>query len=172
MLSNTSSIALIRTIKCVSASRAGDRMQCLQESTFWEAATNLDSWFNGEICDLLTKGTFTANYNAVLADGGDGGGGGGGGDIIEYSEAKMAISQKSECGSFSCRRFINSLLCVPLTAGDKVTRFPVVDIDQNDIVDTNGAGDAFVGGEVLQHTPQLTTDGALPCVIVSVFNSH
>lgn len=24
--------------------------------------------------------------------------------------------------------------------------FPVVDIDQNDIVDTNGAGDAFVGG--------------------------
>lgn len=24
--------------------------------------------------------------------------------------------------------------------------FPVLDIDQNDIVDTNGAGDAFVGG--------------------------
>lgn len=32
------------------------------------------------------------------------------------------------------------------TVGDKVTRFPVLDIDQNDIVDTNGAGDAFVGG--------------------------
>uniref|UniRef100_A0AAQ5YNV8 Adenosine kinase n=1 Tax=Amphiprion ocellaris TaxID=80972 RepID=A0AAQ5YNV8_AMPOC len=28
----------------------------------------------------------------------------------------------------------------------KVTMFPVVDIDQNDIVDTNGAGDSFVGG--------------------------
>uniref|UniRef100_A0A3P8VI43 Adenosine kinase n=1 Tax=Cynoglossus semilaevis TaxID=244447 RepID=A0A3P8VI43_CYNSE len=28
----------------------------------------------------------------------------------------------------------------------KVTMFPVLDIDQNDIVDTNGAGDAFVGG--------------------------
>lgn len=28
--------------------------------------------------------------------------------------------------------------------------FPVVDIDQNDIVDTNGAGDAFVGGTGLE----------------------
>lgn len=27
--------------------------------------------------------------------------------------------------------------------------FPVLDIDQNDIVDTNGAGDAFVGGMAL-----------------------
>ena len=24
--------------------------------------------------------------------------------------------------------------------------FPVIPIDQNDIIDTNGAGDAFVGG--------------------------
>ncbi|KAG7492797.1 hypothetical protein MATL_G00018340 [Megalops atlanticus] len=32
------------------------------------------------------------------------------------------------------------------TIGDKVMTFPVLDIDQNDIVDTNGAGDAFVGG--------------------------
>lgn len=32
------------------------------------------------------------------------------------------------------------------TTGERVTMFPVVDIDQNDIVDTNGAGDAFVGG--------------------------
>ncbi|XP_036396091.1 adenosine kinase-like isoform X1 [Megalops cyprinoides] len=32
------------------------------------------------------------------------------------------------------------------TIGDKVMTFPVLDIDQKDIVDTNGAGDAFVGG--------------------------
>ncbi|XP_047232851.1 adenosine kinase-like isoform X3 [Girardinichthys multiradiatus] len=32
------------------------------------------------------------------------------------------------------------------TVGDKVTMFPVLDINQNDIVDTNGAGDAFAGG--------------------------
>ncbi|XP_013863116.1 adenosine kinase b isoform X4 [Austrofundulus limnaeus] len=32
------------------------------------------------------------------------------------------------------------------TVGDKVIMFPVLDIDQNDIVDTNGAGDSFVGG--------------------------
>lgn len=30
--------------------------------------------------------------------------------------------------------------------GERVTMFPVLDIDQNDIVDTNGAGDAFAGG--------------------------
>ncbi|KAM8837548.1 adenosine kinase-like isoform 3-T3 [Spinachia spinachia] len=32
------------------------------------------------------------------------------------------------------------------TVGEEATMFPVLDIDQNDIVDTNGAGDAFVGG--------------------------
>lgn len=35
-----------------------------------------------------------------------------------------------------------------LPPGEKVTMFSVLDIDQNDIVDTNGAGDAFVGGAV------------------------
>ncbi|KTG31356.1 hypothetical protein cypCar_00038399 [Cyprinus carpio] len=42
------------------------------------------------------------------------------------------------------------------TVGDKVKMFPVLDIDQNDIVDTNGAGDAFVGGflsELVQEKP-------------------
>ncbi|KAM3859412.1 adenosine kinase b [Diretmus argenteus] len=41
------------------------------------------------------------------------------------------------------------------TVGKQVTVFPVLDIDQNDIVDTNGAGDAFVGGflsELVQET--------------------
>ncbi|XP_068610899.1 adenosine kinase-like [Brachionichthys hirsutus] len=32
------------------------------------------------------------------------------------------------------------------TVGEGVTMFPVLDTDQNKIVDTNGAGDAFVGG--------------------------
>ncbi|XP_061088371.1 adenosine kinase-like isoform X2 [Conger conger] len=32
------------------------------------------------------------------------------------------------------------------TKGDKAVAYPVLDIDQDDIVDTNGAGDAFVGG--------------------------
>ncbi|KTG33810.1 hypothetical protein cypCar_00036931 [Cyprinus carpio] len=42
------------------------------------------------------------------------------------------------------------------TVGDKVKMFPVLDIDQNHIVDTNGAGDAFVGGflsELVQEKP-------------------
>lgn len=33
-----------------------------------------------------------------------------------------------------------------IDTGERATMFPVLDIDQNDIVDTNGAGDAFVGG--------------------------
>ncbi|KAJ8013505.1 hypothetical protein DPEC_G00030480 [Dallia pectoralis] len=42
------------------------------------------------------------------------------------------------------------------TVGEKVTMFPVLDINQEDIVDTNGAGDAFVGGflsELVQDKP-------------------
>uniref|UniRef100_A0A8C2AT63 Adenosine kinase n=1 Tax=Cyprinus carpio TaxID=7962 RepID=A0A8C2AT63_CYPCA len=42
------------------------------------------------------------------------------------------------------------------TVATVVTMFPVLDIDQNDIVDTNGAGDAFVGGflsELVQEKP-------------------
>uniref|UniRef100_A0A3B3I9G1 Adenosine kinase n=1 Tax=Oryzias latipes TaxID=8090 RepID=A0A3B3I9G1_ORYLA len=35
-----------------------------------------------------------------------------------------------------------------MAQGDKVETFPVVKIDPKDIVDTNGAGDAFVGGEI------------------------
>lgn len=53
--------------------------------------------------------------------------------------------------------------------------FPVLDIDQNDIVDTNGAGDAFVGGmewelssaqlDFCVHS-QLTFDTSQLCNIV------
>lgn len=39
------------------------------------------------------------------------------------------------------------IVSVCLLLGDEVKVFPVLDIDQNDIVDTNGAGDAFVGGK-------------------------
>lgn len=40
------------------------------------------------------------------------------------------------------------LTWVCLLAGEKVDTFPVIEIDQKDIVDTNGAGDAFVGGMI------------------------
>ncbi|XP_064174420.1 adenosine kinase-like isoform X5 [Anguilla rostrata] len=43
-----------------------------------------------------------------------------------------------------------------LADGDKVSSFPVMEIDPSDIVDTNGAGDAFVGGflsELVQERP-------------------
>ncbi|MBN3274825.1 ADK kinase, partial [Polyodon spathula] len=37
-----------------------------------------------------------------------------------------------------------------VTSGNEVMIFPVLDIDQSEIVDTNGAGDAFVGGFLSQ----------------------
>lgn len=40
------------------------------------------------------------------------------------------------------------LLWTVFSTGDKVETFPVLEIDQSEIVDTNGAGDAFVGGTV------------------------
>lgn len=55
--------------------------------------------------------------------------------------------------------FVVSVLCFPsvslfpvdnvlsrVCSGDKTETFPVLKIDPKDIVDTNGAGDAFVGG--------------------------
>ena len=39
---------------------------------------------------------------------------------------------------------VSSLFCQP--AGDTVTEYPVIPVKPDDIVDTNGAGDAFVGG--------------------------
>lgn len=53
--------------------------------------------------------------------------------------------------------------------------FPVLDIDQNDIVDTNGAGDAFVGGTAWKSSStqldfcvhsQLTFDTGQLCNVV------
>ncbi|XP_076829921.1 adenosine kinase isoform X2 [Brachyhypopomus gauderio] len=43
-----------------------------------------------------------------------------------------------------------------MTKGDKVETFPVLQIEESKIVDTNGAGDAFVGGflsELVQDSP-------------------
>ncbi|XP_016090428.1 adenosine kinase-like [Sinocyclocheilus grahami] len=37
-----------------------------------------------------------------------------------------------------------------MTKGDKVETFPVLEINQSEIVDTTGAGDAFVGGFLSQ----------------------
>lgn len=42
--------------------------------------------------------------------------------------------------------FFLTLVC----SGDKVETFPVLSIDPKDIVDTNGAGDAFVGGREVE----------------------
>ncbi|XP_046709127.1 adenosine kinase b isoform X2 [Silurus meridionalis] len=44
------------------------------------------------------------------------------------------------------------------TVGEKVMRFPVLDIDQNEIVDTNGAGDAFVGGFLSELVQEKTLE--------------
>ncbi|XP_023365414.1 adenosine kinase isoform X2 [Otolemur garnettii] len=45
-----------------------------------------------------------------------------------------------------------------MATGNEVTAFPVLDQDQKEIIDTNGAGDAFVGGFL----SQLVSDKPLP----------
>lgn len=47
---------------------------------------------------------------------------------------------------FTGHSFFFTLVC----SGDKVETFPVLSIDPKDIVDTNGAGDAFVGGREVE----------------------
>lgn len=41
---------------------------------------------------------------------------------------------------------VTHVLFFPFTTENEVTTFPVLVSDQSEIVDTNGAGDAFVGG--------------------------
>lgn len=45
-----------------------------------------------------------------------------------------------------CNKKKSVCLSLALIAESEVTAFPVLDQDQKEIVDTNGAGDAFVGG--------------------------
>lgn len=45
---------------------------------------------------------------------------------------------------------IVDLLCYELFVDGKVTEYPIIPIKEEDIVDTNGAGDAFVGGEITE----------------------
>lgn len=57
------------------------------------------------------------------------------------------------------------LIGICLITGEKVETFPVIEIDQKDIVDTNGAGDAFVGGMV----PKAFKEAKQKCVLFLYF---
>lgn len=46
-----------------------------------------------------------------------------------------------------CYKDTSVCLSLALLAESEVTAFAVLDQDQKEIVDTNGAGDAFVGGK-------------------------
>lgn len=50
---------------------------------------------------------------------------------------------------FKASTIVDSL-CYELFVGGKVTEYPIIPIKEEDIVDTNGAGDAFVGGEITE----------------------
>ena len=45
----------------------------------------------------------------------------------------------------------------------KIIKFPVESLDKADIVDTNGAGDAFVGGFLAQHVLGKPLEVAVKC---------
>lgn len=64
----------------------------------------------------------------------------------------------SSCYYVSCLIFWSRYECSSsVCSGDKVETFPVLKIDSKDIVDTTGAGDAFVGGK------------SFPCVYLIYF---
>lgn len=52
---------------------------------------------------------------------------------------------------------------VIVVQGDTVLRFPVPDVLPDDIVDTNGAGDAFVGGFIAMHARGAPTAACVRC---------
>jgi len=75
-------------------------------------------------------------------------------DIPNYSNMFDYIKEKRPAVYFKNQKnlCISSLrhtshTCVFVWAEGRVMEFPVIKIAEKDIVDTNGAGDAFVGGK-------------------------
>lgn len=58
-------------------------------------------------------------------------------------------------------------LPVLLFENDSVREFPVIELKECDIVDTNGAGDAFVGGFISQLIQNKSFDDCIKCGIVA-----
>lgn len=74
----------------------------------------------------------------------------------------------NECVDVVCI-YVYNLSCF-VCSGDKVETFSVHKIDAKDIVDTNGAGDAFVGGNILLCTYLISfsVDLGLSCVFLGI----
>ncbi|KAF1375796.1 hypothetical protein PFLUV_G00223900 [Perca fluviatilis] len=74
-------------------------------------------------------------------------------DVLFGNETEaVAFAEAQDFEKYTADVTFPSRVC----SGDKIETFPVLKIDPEDIVDTNGAGDAFVGGflsELVQEKP-------------------
>ncbi|XP_023658814.1 adenosine kinase-like isoform X2 [Paramormyrops kingsleyae] len=76
-------------------------------------------------------------------------------DIEEIAKKAQSLPKENESRQRTVV-FTQGKRGTVVAKGDKVVTFPVVEIDQSEIVDTNGAGDAFVGGflsQIVQERP-------------------
>uniref|UniRef100_A0AAY5EYW9 Adenosine kinase n=1 Tax=Electrophorus electricus TaxID=8005 RepID=A0AAY5EYW9_ELEEL len=77
------------------------------------------------------------------------------GDIVEIAMKTQSLPKVNKKRQ-RIVVFTQGKECTVMTKGDKVETFPVLQIEESEIVDTNGAGDAFVGGflsELVQDKP-------------------
>uniref|UniRef100_A0A3B3SJX6 Adenosine kinase n=1 Tax=Paramormyrops kingsleyae TaxID=1676925 RepID=A0A3B3SJX6_9TELE len=77
-------------------------------------------------------------------------------DIEEIAKKAQSLPKENESRQRTVVFTQGKRGTVVAKGSDKVVTFPVVEIDQSEIVDTNGAGDAFVGGflsQIVQERP-------------------
>jgi len=70
-------------------------------------------------------------------------------DNVEFIAMRLSLIPMNDKGGKSCKRtvvFTQGAEPTVVAIGGHVTKHPVIKMDSSKIVDTNGAGDAFVGG--------------------------
>merc|ERR1712228_957961 len=68
---------------------------------------------------------------------------------VEFIATRLSLVPMKDKGGKSCKRkVVITQGCDPtvVVINGVVTKYPVIKLDADKIVDTNGAGDAFVGG--------------------------
>ncbi|XP_062124874.1 adenosine kinase-like [Drosophila sulfurigaster albostrigata] len=86
-------------------------------------------------------------------------------------EVGRRLQSMPKCNKRSRIVMITDAVCPVLCfqENDKVIEYPVPKVEQNQIVDTNGCGDAFVGGFLSQLVQQMPIDS---CVRTGIFASQ
>lgn len=88
-------------------------------------------------------------------------------DATSISDIALKISQLSKESQHRSRIVIITQGKDPviLAKDDKVTQFPSTQLESHEVIDTNGAGDAFVGGFLAQFVKALPLETCIKCGI-------